>query len=179
MEDGSAMLDGLLRWGEQNREWFFSGIGVLFIGLIINLIVYIYKKITKQKSGNNITIHSDNITINMIFDSSTTKSNSGSIFKTYCEDLGDLFKEATKGDDKAQNEIGKRYHEGKGIEKNLKKAFKWWMFAAKQGNAEAAFNVAKCYENGQGIEKNKKKAFQWYKKAAEQGNEKAQLKVKN
>lgn len=175
MEGGSAMLDWLaylVRLGWQNKEFVIAVIGSILVPIII------YKK-TKQKPENNITIHSDNITINMIFDSSTTKSDSGSIFKTYCEDLGDLFKEATKGDDKAQNEIGKRYHEGKGIEKNLKKAFKWWMFAAKQGNAEAAFNVAKCYENGQGIEKNKKKAFQWYKKAAEQGNEKAQLKVKN
>jgi len=44
---------------------------------------------------------------------------------------------AEKGSDPAQYTIGMRYLEGKGVEKDLKKARKWLTESAKQGNADA------------------------------------------
>jgi TPR repeat protein len=44
---------------------------------------------------------------------------------------------AEKGSDPAQFALGMRYLEGKGVEKDLKKARKWLEASAKQGNAEA------------------------------------------
>lgn len=44
---------------------------------------------------------------------------------------------AEKGSDPAQFALGMRYLEGKGVDKDLKKARKWLTESAKQGNAEA------------------------------------------
>jgi TPR repeat protein len=44
---------------------------------------------------------------------------------------------AEKGSDPAQYALGMRYLEGKGVEKDLKKARKWLTESAKQGNADA------------------------------------------
>jgi TPR repeat protein len=44
---------------------------------------------------------------------------------------------AEKGSDPAQYTLGMRYLEGKGVEKDLKKARKWLTESAKQGNADA------------------------------------------
>ena len=55
----------IFKWIANNKEWVFSGIGVLIISLIIGIII---KKnhtiIMKQKSGNNsINIQSSGNTI--------------------------------------------------------------------------------------------------------------------
>jgi hypothetical protein len=44
---------------------------------------------------------------------------------------------AEKGSDPAQFALGMRYFEGKGVEKDLKKARKWLEASAKQGNTDA------------------------------------------
>ena len=44
---------------------------------------------------------------------------------------------AEKGSDPAQFALGMRYLEGKGVEKDLKKARKWLEASARQGNADA------------------------------------------
>jgi len=49
---------------------------------------------------------------------------------------------AEKGSDPAQYTIGMRYLEGKGVEKDLKKARKWLTESAKQGNADAKKTLA-------------------------------------
>lgn len=67
-----------------------------------------------------------------------------------------------------QFEIGLRYENGKGVEKNLKQAAKWYRRAAEQGHTKAQYNLASLYENGQGVKKNLQQAMKWYKKAAEQ-----------
>ncbi|GBC07421.1 hypothetical protein RclHR1_07450009 [Rhizophagus clarus] len=63
------------------------------------------------------------------------------------------------------------YEKGKGIEKNLEKAFYWYQKAAENGNVVAMDNLVICYYNGEGVEKNLEKAFYWCQKAAENGNE--------
>lgn len=81
---------------------------------------------------------------------------------------------AEQGDAKAQCKVGFAYNEGKGVEKDLSKAFYWYKKAADQGYALGQFNLGTLYDNGRGVEKDYKMAFQYYKKAAEQGYSSAQ-----
>ena len=65
------------------------------------------------------------------------------------------------------------------MEKDERKAFKWYKEVAEQGNAEAQNSLGDCYYNGKGVEQDASKAVEWYKKAAEQGNEDAKTKIKS
>jgi len=81
---------------------------------------------------------------------------------------------AKKGLVKAQYNLGVMYEKGKGVEKNLKKAKKWFQFAAEQGLAKAQYNLGLMYAKGKGVEKDYSKAIKWMTLAADQGNGKAQ-----
>lgn len=52
---------------------------------------------------------------------------------------------------------------GIGVEKNLTKAFKWNLEAARSGDPSG--NIGKKYENGIGISKDMEKANYWLEKA--------------
>tara|TARA_Y100001936_G_scaffold55005_1_gene53853 strand:- start:2206 stop:3153 length:948 start_codon:yes stop_codon:yes gene_type:complete len=81
---------------------------------------------------------------------------------------------AKKGFSKAQYNLGVMYDKGKGVDKNIKKAKKWFQFAAEQGHDKAQYNLGLIYGKGKGIEKDYSKAFKWLSLAADQGNGKAQ-----
>jgi len=66
------------------------------------------------------------------------------------------------------------YEKGYGVEKDYKKAVKFYTKSAEQGYAMAQCNLGWCYENGKGVEQDYKKAVEWYTRAAEQGYDKAQ-----
>ena len=73
------------------------------------------------------------------------------------------------------------YYYGRGVEKSLKAAVRYYTLAAEQGNADAQLNLGWCYERGEwsyergeGVEKDLNKAVYWYTKAAEQGQAQAQ-----
>jgi len=81
---------------------------------------------------------------------------------------------AKKGFAKAQYNLGVMYEKGKGVEKNLNKAKKWFQFAADQGLPKAQYNLGLMYGKGKGVEKDYSKAIKWMTLAADQGNGKAQ-----
>lgn len=89
-------------------------------------------------------------------------------------DISELKKKAEQGDSSAQLNIGGRYCDGKGVEKNFKEAANWYRKAAEQGNIDAQRILGVCYFKGEGVEKDLKEAVNWYRKAAEQGNAGAQ-----
>ena len=97
-----------------------------------------------------------------------------------------LKEDAEQGCPKAQCELAHKliyyYYHGdyhsRGVEEDLKEAFKLYKKAAKQGLATAQYRLARCYENGWGVEKDHGKAFIWYEKAAEQGHEAARFSVR-
>jgi len=84
-----------------------------------------------------------------------------------------LRKAASEGDGAAQYTIALRYLEGKGTERDLKKASEWLDRAARTGLAPAQYRLAAMYERGVGVEKDTNKAQGWYTAAAERGNVKA------
>ena len=81
---------------------------------------------------------------------------------------------AKKGFANAQYNMGVMYEKGKGVEKNLNKAKKWFQFAADQGLPKAQYNLGLMYGKGKGVEKDYNKAIKWMTLAADQGNGKAQ-----
>ena len=66
------------------------------------------------------------------------------------------------------------FENGNGVDKNPKKAFKWYQQAAKKGNVLAQSCLANLYEEGDGVDESPKKACSWYRLAAEQGDTDAQ-----
>jgi len=83
--------------------------------------------------------------------------------------LRGLLSSAEAGETQAQVRLGFRYHKGRGIARDYKKALMWYERAAAQGNAEAMFRLGQLYYSGLGMKWNYKKAFIWFKKAALQG----------
>ena len=70
-------------------------------------------------------------------------------------------------------QIGNAYYFGKGVEKDLNKAFEWYKKAA-QKYTPAQYSLGFMYVNGYGTGKNIDEAFKMYEKAAEQGHLTAQ-----
>lgn len=123
-------------------------------------------------------------------DSVNTEKPKGSVnpFSKYVEaELHSLKQRAKTGDASAQNELGMRYYEGKGVPKDAAQAVAWWRKSAEQGNAIAQRRLGVSYLNGEGVlekpdqaaaqilKKNTELGVEWIRKAAEQGDAKAQF----
>lgn len=81
---------------------------------------------------------------------------------------------ANGGDTVAETQLGLCYLEGKGVKKNVDKAFQLFRKAADSGNAEAMFRLGVCYCDGEGVIANAKNGFSWIEKAANKGHVRAQ-----
>lgn len=77
---------------------------------------------------------------------------------------------ANRGDIEAQFSVAGAYEEGKGIAKDLVKAFEWYYAAAKSNHNDAQFKLGEFYDKGLGVKANKEKAKFWYKKARQNGS---------
>lgn len=76
----------------------------------------------------------------------------------------------------AQCQLGVLYQEGRGVAKDEKKAFAYFMRAAivEKNCARAQYYVGFCYYYGKGIQKDIDKAVYWYTLSAEKGDPYAQ-----
>lgn len=70
---------------------------------------------------------------------------------------------------KAINNLAICYQQGKGVEKDLKKAFSLYSLAVSKGDAMAEFNVGQAYYFGLGVVRNLSKALECVERAAEAG----------
>ncbi|MCW9025254.1 MAG: sel1 repeat family protein, partial [Gammaproteobacteria bacterium] len=61
---------------------------------------------------------------------------------------------AQRGDSGAQFYVASAYEEGRGVAKDLTKAFEWYNKAAANKHNGAQFKVGECYANGWGVLKN-------------------------
>ena len=80
---------------------------------------------------------------------------------------------AEKGDRVAQYNLGVMYHDGQGVEQDLKEAFKWAQKAAEQGEAMAQYNLGVAYAKGLGVPEDNVTAYAWVNIAAANGDAKA------
>ena len=81
-----------------------------------------------------------------------------------------LVEAAEQGKADAQYRLGEMYYDGKGVEKDYKKAFEWYLKAAEQGHEWAQSSIGLMYCLGRGVKLNYTKALEWYLKMAEQGS---------
>ncbi len=72
---------------------------------------------------------------------------------------------ADKGHEKAQYRLGRCYDKGYGVREDDKKAFEWYMKAARQDYAKAMYQVGRCYLKGKGVTANETEARKWLKRA--------------
>ncbi|CAB4433379.1 unnamed protein product [Rhizophagus irregularis] len=83
--------------------------------------------------------------------------------------VAELYKEVADDEANEFPEAKLRYgdclYNGKGIEKNLPEALKYFEQAADNGFKVAMYNAGKLYYNGDGVEKNKEKAIKYMKLA--------------
>jgi hypothetical protein len=100
-------------------------------------------------------------------------------FKKKIEEWEKKIKEREKeieeqGNARIQYYLGRFYHNGWGVKKDYRQAFKWWKKSAQQGNARAQHRLGKAYSNGWGVKQDYDEAVKWYRKSVEQGNANAQ-----
>ncbi len=86
-----------------------------------------------------------------------------------------LSERALAGDAGAQLDLGFAYDSGRGVERNLAEAAKWYRLAAEQGLAQAQHNLGVMYAAGDGVAFDPAQAVRWYLKAANQGHRDAQF----
>ena len=85
---------------------------------------------------------------------------------------------AQRGHADAQNNLGRCYELGIGIDKDEKQAVYWYHEAAKQGHAAAQNSLGEMYYLGKGVpDKDVKQAATWYYRAADQGYADAQYNI--
>ncbi|MDF0666708.1 MAG: tetratricopeptide repeat protein [Nitrospira sp.] len=84
--------------------------------------------------------------------------------------VSEVLKRAQAGDPNAQNELGLRYSEGRGLPQNYHEAKDWFKRAADQGHANAQVNLGTLYSLGRGAPYSDPMALYWFQKAAEQRN---------
>ena len=85
-----------------------------------------------------------------------------------------LLEQAEQGDAQAQYEVGRRFWNGDGVERDARQAADWFDRAARQGLAPAQRMLGRCYEQGRGVERDARQAAAWYRWAATQGDPEAQ-----
>lgn len=108
--------------------------------------------------------------LNCIFDLGYTYEvflNDNHTSRTWYEQAAEL------GSDAAMVNLGRFYHNGLGVKKDLSKAMEYYEAAIETGNTIAYVNLGLMYEKGDGVEKNYAKAVGYYQKAVDGGNPQA------
>lgn len=77
----------------------------------------------------------------------------------------------------AQLTLAQMYNFGIGIEKDEKKAFRWFKKAAENGSSSAMNALATAYNEGKFVSKNAREEIRWLKTAAENGDSDALFKL--
>ena len=90
-------------------------------------------------------------------------------------DVADLEVLAERGDAGAQAELGVRFEDGRGVERDYGEAVTWYRRAAEQGHAHGQTSLGAMYGTGRGVSKDDAEAVRWYRRAAEQGFALAQI----
>ncbi|MEI8120428.1 MAG: tetratricopeptide repeat protein [bacterium] len=84
------------------------------------------------------------------------------------EDIYECRLAAEGGDAEAQYQLGLKFVNGQGVEKDEAEAVRWYRKAAEQGHSTCQYFLGWYLANGRGVEKNEAEAVTWYRKAATQ-----------
>ncbi|KAL6567852.1 hypothetical protein OROGR_001520 [Orobanche gracilis] len=86
-----------------------------------------------------------------------------------------LYKASVAGHVRAQYQLALCLHQGRGVEKSLQRAARWYQKAAVGGYARAMYNTSLCYSLGEGLWQSYSLARKWMNRAADCGHSKAQF----
>jgi TPR repeat protein len=81
-----------------------------------------------------------------------------------------IFKRAENGDVVAQNELGRMYEHGHGIEQNTIKARYWYQQAADQDDDWGQLHLGLLFKTGKNVDKDLEQAVMWISQSAAKGN---------
>lgn len=82
---------------------------------------------------------------------------------------------AAEGDPAAQYELGERYHDGLGVQRDYAEALTWFLRASVRGHAKAQANAGMMLYLGRGCVSDRVEAVKWLVLSAEAGEPKAQV----
>ena len=80
--------------------------------------------------------------------------------------VAELRAKADQGDAVAQVNLGRIYHDGRGVPQDDTAAVQWYRLAADQGLAVAQVNLGSMYEDGRGVPQDYVQAHMWYNLSA-------------
>ncbi|GFP82640.1 F-box protein at1g70590 [Phtheirospermum japonicum] len=86
-----------------------------------------------------------------------------------------LYKASVAGHARAQYQLALCLHQGRGVEKSLQQAARWYQRAAMGGYARAMYNTSLCYTLGEGLWQSYSLGKKWMARAADCGHSKAQF----
>ena len=89
------------------------------------------------------------------------------------EKYKELMPLAVSGNAEAQYDVGEMLERGRGVNKDLSEAFRWYLKSAEQGNTKGAFRAGLAYLKGKGVDKNAESALKWLQMSADRGYERA------
>ena len=84
------------------------------------------------------------------------------------EEFQTLLEQAEGGDASVYYDLGVRYTEGDGTDKDPAQAARWFALASEDGDLRATDLLGRCYQSGAGVEKDEARAAECYLQAAEQ-----------
>ncbi|MEH6632160.1 MAG: tetratricopeptide repeat protein [Halopseudomonas aestusnigri] len=101
----------------------------------------------------------------------------GKLYETADLDGGPKYQEAIKwyikaadqGITAAQNNLGRLFTQGLGVEEDRAKAVTYWQLAAQSKHAMAQYNLGLAYFRGEGVEQNLEQAVFWFHQSANNG----------
>jgi hypothetical protein len=85
------------------------------------------------------------------------------------EDAARLHRQAEQGNERAMNDLGALYANGRGMAKDEGSAVRWFRRAAEKGDAKAISNLGSMYAEGRGVRKYEAEAVRLYRQAADKG----------
>lgn len=80
---------------------------------------------------------------------------------------------ADEGKADAMYQLGAAYAQGRGVQRNLTEAARWFHAAAKRGHAKAKTSIAYLYATGQGVRHDQRLAFIFLSEASAAGDPQA------
>lgn len=123
-----------------------------------------------ERTQKPATQESDHVTAN----GSQTNSNSMTGAADSSIDFDKMIRRAEAGNVESQRLLGEAYLSGNHVEKDEKKALRYFRMGAKGGDSTSFYYLGLCYENGHGgVVPDLKTAIAWYEKSAEKGYDKA------
>ena len=81
---------------------------------------------------------------------------------------------ATNGEAHAQYYLGRMYHQGDGVLRDVSMAVRWYRLAAERGHFDARLQLGHMFKTGEGVPQDGNEAAKWYGLAAEQGQAEAE-----